>query len=178
MTKLGGIVACQENADWVLRNGHLLGFFPEGIQGAFRMYRTAYTLGKFGRNEFVKTALRHGAPIVPFVTVGSAEIFPIVGRINWSWWKRQSGWPFFPITVNGPLIPLPSKWHTRFLEPIPIAGVYPPEAADDRAIVRRISKDVRERMTAAIEEMLRDRPSIFYGSIWDTADTRTEEAAQ
>ncbi|HEV7519297.1 MAG TPA: 1-acyl-sn-glycerol-3-phosphate acyltransferase, partial [Thermoanaerobaculia bacterium] len=39
MTKLGGILACQENADWVLARGELLGMFPEGIQGAFTMYR-------------------------------------------------------------------------------------------------------------------------------------------
>jgi hypothetical protein len=74
MIKLGGIIACQENADWVLGNDELLGMFPEGIQGAFTMYRDAYRLGKFGRDEYVKMALRQSAPIVPFVTVGSAEI--------------------------------------------------------------------------------------------------------
>ncbi|HEV7787050.1 MAG TPA: 1-acyl-sn-glycerol-3-phosphate acyltransferase, partial [Thermoanaerobaculia bacterium] len=33
MTKLGGILACQENADWVLGRGEILGMYPEGIQG-------------------------------------------------------------------------------------------------------------------------------------------------
>src|SRR6202035_803328 len=92
MTKLGGIVACQENADWVLSQDELLGMFPEGIHGAFTMYRDAYKLGKFGRDEYVKMALRNRAPIVPFVTVGSAEIYPILGRLDWKWVKRSTEW--------------------------------------------------------------------------------------
>src|SRR5262249_25067754 len=46
-TKLGGMIACQENADYVLEREGLLGIYPEGINGAFRLYREAYQLGKF-----------------------------------------------------------------------------------------------------------------------------------
>lgn len=165
MTRLGGIVACQENADWVLGNDELLGFYPEGIRGAFSMYRDAYELKRFGRDEFVKMALRNRAPIVPFVTLGSAETFPMLGRIEWRWFKKRTGWPFLPIAPPF-VVPLPSKWHTRFLEPMPIHLQHPPEAADDPAIVREISLEVRRRMEDALEEMLRKRKSIFYGSIF------------
>jgi 1-acyl-sn-glycerol-3-phosphate acyltransferase len=167
MTKLGGVLACAENAEWVLEREGLLGVYPEGIQGAFTFYRHAYKLGRFGRGEFVKMALRHRAPLVPFVTVGSAEIYPIFGRIDWKWWKRLSEWPFLPITPTLGLVPLPSKWHTWFLEPMHVEREYPPEAADDPAVVRAISRRVRRRMEAAIAEMLRRRKSIFYGSIFD-----------
>ncbi|PON18560.1 hypothetical protein C2W62_07235 [Candidatus Entotheonella serta] len=78
--KLACLKVSRENADYVLQHDELLGFYPEGIEGAFRRYRNVYQLGKFGRNEFVKFALRNQAPIVPFVTVGSAEIFPVVGK--------------------------------------------------------------------------------------------------
>ena len=167
-TKLGGLIACQENADWVLKRDEMVGIFPEGIRGAFRLYRDAYQLGKFGRDEFVKLALRHQAPIIPFVTVGSAEIFPILKRLDWGWWKRRTEWPFFPLTPTWPLlpVPLPSKWHTQFLEPIHLENHYPPEAADDPAIVHAISHDVRCRMQEAINSMLRRRKSVFYGSIF------------
>jgi 1-acyl-sn-glycerol-3-phosphate acyltransferase/nucleoside-diphosphate-sugar epimerase len=167
-TKLGGIIACQENADYVLSHDEMVGIFPEGIRGAFRLYRDAYQLGKFGRDEFVKLALRHQAPIIPFVTVGSAEIFPILKRFEWGWWRRHTEWPFFPLTPTWPLlpVPLPSKWHTQFLEPVHIENRYPPEAADDPAIVQAISHDVRWRMQEAINNMLRSRKSIFYGSIF------------
>ena len=167
MRKLGGIVASQPNADYVLGRDEILAVFPEGVRGAFRMYRDAYRLGSFGRDDFVRIALRHGAPIVPFVTVGSAEIFPILGRIDWSWWKQYSEWPFLPITPTFPLlpVPLPSKWHTRFLEPIHIEREYPPEAANDAETVRAITAEVRRRMDQAIQDMRRRRRHIFFGSL-------------
>ena len=169
-TKLGGIIACQENADFVLKRDEIVGIFPEGIKGAFLHYRDAYKLTKFGRDEFVKIALRHRAPIVPFVTVGSAEIFPILKKVNWAWWKRNTEWPTFPITPTWPFvgaIPLPSKWHTQFLEPLHVEDRYPPEAADDAEVVSAISQEVRRRMEQAIGEMLRRRQSIFFGSIFE-----------
>jgi 1-acyl-sn-glycerol-3-phosphate acyltransferase len=168
MMKLGGVVACQESADRVLKSNELLGIFPEGIQGAFTHYRNAYQLHAFGRDAFVKFALRHRAPIVPFVTVGSAEIFPIFAKIKSRHWTRYSGWPAIPITATFPLIPLPlpSKWHTQFLAPIPTDG-YSPDAAEDGKIVSEISREVRRRMQKAIDDMLARRRSIFFGSIFD-----------
>jgi 1-acyl-sn-glycerol-3-phosphate acyltransferase len=166
MTRLGGIVACRENAEWVLGNDELLGFFPEGIRGAFSLYRDAYRLKKFGRDEFVRMALRNRAPIVPFVTLGSAETFPILGKIEWRWFRRRTDWPFLPIAPPF-FFPLPSKWHTRFLEPMPVHLLHPPEAADDPAVVREISLAVRGRMEEALREMLRKRKSIFFGSIFE-----------
>jgi 1-acyl-sn-glycerol-3-phosphate acyltransferase len=169
-TKLGGLIACQENAEFVLKRDEIVGIFPEGIKGAFLLYRDAYKLTKFGRDEFVKIALRHRAPIVPFVTVGSAEIFPIIKKVNWAWWKRNTEWPTFPITPTFPLmpaLPLPSKWHTQFLEPLHIENRYPPEAAEDPEVVRAISQEVRSRLEQAIDDMLRRRKSIFFGSIFE-----------
>ena len=167
MTKLGGVVACQESADRVLESNELLGIFPEGIHGAFTLYRDAYKLQGFGRDAFVKLALRHRAPIVPFVTVGSAEIFPIFGKIKSRRWTRYAGWPFIPITPTFPLapVPLPSKWHTQFLPPISTMQ-YGPEAAEDRAVVQAISREVRMKMQQAVDDMLARRKSIFFGSIF------------
>jgi 1-acyl-sn-glycerol-3-phosphate acyltransferase/nucleoside-diphosphate-sugar epimerase len=168
MTKLGGVPACQESAERVLENEELLGIFPEGIQGAFTLYRDAHKLQAFGRNAFVKLALRHRAPIIPFVTLGSAEIFPILGKIKSHRWTRYTDWPCIPITPTFPLlpVPLPSKWHTQFLEPINTEP-YPPEAAEDRALVKAISREVRARMQAAVDAMLARRHSIFFGSVFD-----------
>jgi 1-acyl-sn-glycerol-3-phosphate acyltransferase len=173
-TKLGGVIACQENADRVLERGDILAIYPEGIRGAFALYRDAYRLGKFGRDEFVKVALRHRAPIVPFVTVGSAETFPIIGKLNWGWWKRQTEWPFFPITPTWPLapVPLPSKWHTLYLPPLNVEDRYPPEAADDPETVRAVSREVRARMEEAMRDIVRRRKSVFFGSVFDEPGAR------
>jgi 1-acyl-sn-glycerol-3-phosphate acyltransferase len=171
-TKLGGVVACQDNADYVLERDELLGIYPEGIRGAFSLYRESYQLKRF-RDDYVKVALRHRAPIVPFLTVGSAEALPILARLNWRWWVRRTEWPCFPITPTWPLlpIPLPSKWHTQFLAPIHLSDRYPPEAADDPTVVREISGTVRLRLSQAIEEMLRRRKSIWFGSIFEDDTT-------
>ena len=106
--------------------------------------------------------------IVPFVTVGSAEIFPIFGRLKWRFWTRYTEWPYFPITATFPLLPLPlpSKWHTQFLPPIHIEQQYPPEAAQDKNVVKAISMEVRRQMQQAVDEMLQRRRSIFFGSIF------------
>ena len=168
MTRLGGVIASQQSADRLLESNELLGIFPEGIHGAFTSYRQAYKLQEFGRDAFVKMALRNQAPIVPFVTVGSAEIFPILGKIKSRLWTRYTDWPCIPLTPTFPLlpVPLPSKWHTQFLAPIHIEREYPPEAELDRRVVKAISLAVRTRMQAAINQMLGRRRSIFFGSIF------------
>jgi 1-acyl-sn-glycerol-3-phosphate acyltransferase/nucleoside-diphosphate-sugar epimerase len=173
MSKFGGIIACQQNADRVLAAGELLGVYPEGIRGAFTMYRRAHRIGPSWRNDCIAFALRHGVPLVPFVTVGSAEIFPILARVDSRWWKRYTEWPFIPITPTFPLvpIPLPSKWHTRVLEPIHVEREYSPEAAEDPRIVRAIGSDVKGRMEAAVADLVSRRRSIFFGSLREVGTT-------
>jgi len=171
MRKLGGIIACQENAEYVLDHDEMVGIFPEGIRGAFTLYRNAYQLGKFTSDDYVKLALRKGAAIVPFVTVGSAEIFPILAKWNWNWWKKYTGFPAFPITPTFPFLPplpLPAKWHTQWLASIPAGTEYPPEAASDPAIVRSINEQVRSVMQRAMDDMRARRRSKFAGSVFET----------
>jgi 1-acyl-sn-glycerol-3-phosphate acyltransferase len=180
MSKLGGVIACQESARRVLESDGLLGVFPEGVQGAFTRYRNAYKLRSFGRDAFVKLSLRHRAPIIPFVTVGSAEIFPILAGIRFPWFRRYAGFPFIPITPTFPVLPLPlpAKWHTQFLPPIEV-GQYSPDSADDPAVVRSISRQVRARMQEALDDMRSRRRSIFSGSIFGPSpgEKRSKPAA-
>ena len=160
MMRLGGLLANQENADWVLSRGHLLGVYPEGIRGAFTLYSKAYRIRRLGRGEFVTMALRHRVPIIPFVTVGSAEIFPIWARFRWAAFSRFTLWPYFPITTP---VPLPSKWHTEFLEPIVVHDLFPEGQSDDPKILARVHDLVADRMRHSMQEMLQRRPSIWWG---------------
>ena len=167
MAKLGGVVACQESSDRVLKSDEMLGVFPEGVQGAFTLYRDAYKLRRFGRDDFVKLALRHRAPIIPFVTIGSAETFPIFARIKSRRWTRYSDWPCLPISTFPWLpLPLPSKWHTQFLPAIHVEQQYPAEAAQDASVVKAIGLEVRDKMQRAVDDMVGRRRSIFFGSIF------------
>jgi 1-acyl-sn-glycerol-3-phosphate acyltransferase len=172
MSKLGGVIACQANGDRVLDSGQLLGIYPEGIRGAFTMYRDAYRIGPAWRNDCMAFALRHGVPLVPFVTLGSAEIFPILGRIKSRRWKRYSEWPFIPITPTFPLlpVPLPSKWHTLFLEPMHVERDYTADAATDPRIIGAVAAELKTRMERALAELRERRRSIFFGSIFDATD--------
>ena len=135
-----------ENAERLLRQGELLGVFPEGVKGVGKRFKERYKLARFGRGGFVRVALRTGAPIVPCAIVGAEEIHPVIGKADWV--GRPFGLPYFPITPTfpwlGPLgvVPLPTKWSIDFGEPIDVSG-YGPEAAEDPILVNRIAESVR-----------------------------------
>src|ERR1041385_7654288 len=77
ITRLGGVLACRENADRVLAADELLGILPEGVEGAFSLYRDAYKIASFGRDDFGKTPLPHRPPIIPFTIAANAEPLPM-----------------------------------------------------------------------------------------------------
>jgi 1-acyl-sn-glycerol-3-phosphate acyltransferase len=168
LTKQGGVVASQLNASRLFKGSELVGIFPEGITGAFRKYRGAYRLGAFGRDSFAKLAIEHQVSVIPAAVVGHVEIFPILGGLKISSLMKWTGWPFIPVTPTFPLlpIPLPTKWHIRYLEPISPQPLDPGDA-EDRNKVRAFSKHVRNTLQSHIDEMLIRRKHIFFGNIFD-----------
>ncbi len=159
--KSGAAYAAKEDAMWVLENGHLLGVFPEGVQGFQKSGSDAYRLKPFGRGGFVKLAMRAGAPIVPVAIMGSEDVHPALFTS-----KRlaQLVRLVFPqqrvdemaVWLNP--IPLPVRWHIRFLEPIDVG---PATDRPDRLAVLEISEAVRARVQKALDIMLSERTSIF-----------------
>lgn len=168
LIKQGGVVASRANTRKLFERENLVGIFPEGISGAFRMYKGAYKLGDMSRNAFAKLAIEHGVPIVPSATIGHVEIFPILAKVRSSLIVRVAGWPFLPITPTFPLlpIPLPTKWHIRYLDPVPVDGYVPSDAEDPKA-VNELARVTCEVMQRNIDEMLHRRKHIFFGSIFD-----------
>lgn len=167
LTKLGGVIANQENAARLFEAGNLVGIFPEGIRGAFSPYKQAYRLRDFSRTAaFAKMAIEHQAPIVPAAVVGHAEIFPIIGRIDSSYLTREFGWPYLPIAPMFPLapVPIPSKWHVRVLPPVPFEGLKPADAEDAR-LVKDFAGHVQQLLQANIDDMRSRRKHIFWGRV-------------
>jgi len=164
MRKFGGILACKENADHTLAGGQILGVFPEGVTGAFKLYKEAHEIGGFGRPDYISMAHPHRAPIVPFVIVGSSEIYPILGRIRWRWFRHKMEWPFLPV-VPSP-VPLPTKWHIKFLPPIELPDAAVPGEALGSATVCEIHAAIAGRIQCVLDEMRGKRRSIFRGSIF------------
>jgi 1-acyl-sn-glycerol-3-phosphate acyltransferase len=164
LRKVGGVPASPYNAMRLLEQDELVAVFPEGVKGTGKDFRDRYRLQRFGRGGFVELALRTGSPIVPVAVVGSEEIYPKIGEAPAL--ARLTGAPFFPITPTFPLlgplgvVPLPSKWRIEFCEPIDLSG-YPPEAADDRALVFELSEQVRETVQQKLYENLVKRGSAF-----------------
>lgn len=168
LTKLGGVVASQENAAKLFEQGQLVGIFPEGIRGTFTPYKRTYKLRDFSRSEFARLSVRYQAPVVPTAVVGHAEIFPIIGRIDSSWVVKELGWPYLPIAPMFPLapIPLPSKWHVRVLKPVPLDGLKPDDADNDRLMLE-FSRHVQNIVQKNIDDMVVRRKSVIMGHFLD-----------
>ncbi len=164
--KAGHTLACHPDAEGLLRDDALVTVFPEGFKGVGKPFADRYKLQRFGRGGFVTSALRTGAPIVPVSIVGSEEIYPKIADIKPL--ARLLGLPYFPITplfpLLGPLgaIPLPSKWHIEFGEPI-ITDGYDEQAADDPMVTFDLTDQVRERIQQTLYRLLATRRNVFFG---------------
>ena len=162
--KAGATLACQEDAERMLRGGELVGVWPEGFKGVGKPYSERYKLQRFGRGGFVSAALRTGVPIVPLAVVGAEEIYPMIGNVPAL--ARLLGLPYVPITplfpLFGPLglVPLPSKWLLEFGEPIRTDD-YETGAADDPMLVFDVTDQVRETIQQTLYRLLMDRDSVF-----------------
>ncbi|MGB0099619.1 MAG: lysophospholipid acyltransferase family protein [Nocardioides sp.] len=162
--KSGATLACNEDAERMLRGGELVGVWPEGFKGIGKPYSERYKLQRFGRGGFVSAALHTGVPIVPLSVVGAEEIYPLVGNLPSL--ARLLGVPYIPITplfpLLGPLgmVPLPSKWLLEFGEPIR-TDEFDEGAADDPLLVFNVTDQVRETIQQTLYTLLMERQSVF-----------------
>ncbi|MFW0795208.1 lysophospholipid acyltransferase family protein [Gordonia sp. CPCC 205515] len=164
--RIGGTLACTNDADRLLRAGELTAVWPEGYKGIGKLYKDRYKLQRFGRGGFVTTALRNAAPIIPVSIVGSEEIYPMLADLKPL--AKVLGLPYFPITPTFPLlgplgvVPLPSKWHIHFGRPIETGG-YDESSADDPMVVFDLTDHVREEIQQTLFRMLSRRGSVYFG---------------
>jgi 1-acyl-sn-glycerol-3-phosphate acyltransferase len=161
--KAGSTLACNPDAERLLRGGEFIGVFPEGFKGIGKPYHERYKLQRFGRGGFVSAALRTGTPIIPAAIVGAEEIYPIIGNIKPL--AKILGLPFVPVTPLfpwlGPLgmLPLPSKWLIEFGEPIDTRPYA--DEVDDPIVVFNLADQVRETIQQTLHSLLERRPDPF-----------------
>ena len=162
--KAGATLACNPDAERLLRGGELVGVWPEGFKGIGKPFRDRYQLQRFGRGGFVHAALRTGAPIIPVSIVGSEEIHPVLANVKTL--ARVLNLPYFPVTPTFPwlgplgLVPLPSKWYIEFGEPIHTAP-YGAGSADDPVVLFDITDRVRETIQSTLYRLLVQRRSVW-----------------
>jgi 1-acyl-sn-glycerol-3-phosphate acyltransferase len=166
LARVGGVRACRENAHRLLRMGHSVIAFPEGVKGAAKVFADRYRLQRFGRGGVIRVALEAGVPIVPVAVVGAEEAHPILFKLTTA--ARTVGLPFLPVTPTFPwlgpagLVPLPAKWHVRFGAPIGTdrlgAG-----AAEDEVLVSRMTEELRGAIQTMVDAERHARGSVFEG---------------
>ncbi len=160
----GATLACNEDAERMLRRGDLVGVWPEGFKGIGKPFSQRYKLQRFGRGGFVSAALRTGVPIIPLSVVGAEETYPLVGNIPSL--ARLLGVPYIPVTPFFPwlgplgLVPLPSKWLLEFGEPIRTDEI-DAGAADDPMLVFHLTDQVRETIQQTLYNLLMKRESVW-----------------
>lgn len=166
VNRIGAVRACQENAERLIRQGHVVALFPEGVKGIGKLYRDRYKLQRFGRGGHIKLAIRTRAPIIPVTIVGNEDTHPMLAGSDRL--AKLLGVPYLPITPTFPwlgpagLLPLPAKWRIIFGEPIPVAHL-PPEAADDELLVGKLNEKLRATIQETLDRALRERRSVFKG---------------
>jgi 1-acyl-sn-glycerol-3-phosphate acyltransferase len=163
--KSGQTLACNPDTERLLNAGELVGVWPEGFKGIGKPFRDRYKLQRFGRGGFVAAAMRTGVPIIPCSIVGAEEIYPKIADLRPL--ARLLGLPYFPITplfpLLGPLgaIPLPSKWHIEFGEPVRTDHHRGDE--DDPAVVFAFNDQIREIIQQTLYRLLAQRGNAFLG---------------
>jgi 1-acyl-sn-glycerol-3-phosphate acyltransferase len=160
LNRFGLVRASPDNAERLLRAGHLVAVFPEGAHGIAKLYRNRYRLQRFGRGGFVRLALRTGAPIYPVVLLGGEEAQPVVAKMPLPKPLRPRQLPITPtFPLLGPigLLPLPVRWTVQIGDPIVLAGGA--AAAEDQSRVTGYSEDVRAKMQSMLGAQLEKRRS-------------------
>jgi len=159
-SRTGVVVGDPLNCRNLLEAGNAILVFPEGARGSGKPWSHRYRLVDFGRG-FMRLALQTGAPIVPVSVVGAEE--SIISLTDVKPLARLLRMPYFPIPpllpLLGPLafVPLPTRFHVRFGEPLTFTGPFDDE---DELIDVKVQV-VKDRVQSMIDDGLARREGIF-----------------
>lgn len=163
----GQVRATLENAQKLLKDGELVGIYPEGIRGVGKPFKDRYRVLDF-HPGFVQLAIESQTPLIPVATVGGDEIYPNFNNVKSL--AQLLGMPFYPVTLSFPwlpfplmFIPLPVRWFINIHKPIHLD--YPKEKAKDRKLVLKIAREIQHQIQKDLNDLLRARKSVFTG--WD-----------
>jgi 1-acyl-sn-glycerol-3-phosphate acyltransferase len=169
MTKLGAVPARPANALALLERGARVLVYPGGDIDGLKAHADRHRIIFGERTGFIRVALQTGVPIVPVVSVGAHEIFHVITAgeefARRSGWKRMTRLEVFPVVLSVPFglslgpaffyLPWPVRMKLRLLDPIAWPELTP-AAADDPVILRRCQHEVRDRMQAALDELVEE----------------------
>lgn len=146
----GTVLGDRQNCLHLLKRGHSVLVFPEGVRGIAKNTSNFYQLQSFTRG-FYRLALAAGVPILPVATVGCEEFYPLVYHPKPI--ARLLNLPAMPLTPN--LIPLPSPVDLHFLEPIVPPIDLSPEAPDKEIDVK--VREIEDKIRKVLGEGMKKR---------------------
>jgi len=153
LEKMGITEATLNNGLDLLKKNNVIILFPEGEYGNFKPTKKKYRLQEFKRG-FVRMALLTKSPIIPSVVIGAEETHITLSQLKFT--KYLIG-TVLPLPLN--VIPLPAQWKIKFLKPIYLD--YPPSAADDKELVHKIARQVKDLIQFNIDQELKKRSFIY-----------------
>src|SRR5512143_1188107 len=136
--RLGQVVGTPENCRRLLAAEEAIMVFPEGVRGLNKPFRERYRLKDFGFG-FMRLALEAQAPVVPVGIVGAEEQAPALADLKPL--ARLLAMPALPVTPTPLALPLPTRYHIHFGEPMRFTG----SADDEDAVLALLDQGLRER---------------------------------
>lgn len=158
-SRCGQVVGVPENAARLLESEEALLVFPEGTRGISKPFSERYLLKDFGLG-FMRLALETKTPIVPISVVGAEEQYINVGNLQSV--ARALRMPVFPVIpqvfIPGAALPLPTKYHIRFGEPLVFEG----DPDDEDAVIEAKVEMVRGTIQSMLNRGIREREHLFW----------------
>lgn len=157
-SRVGQVLGTPENARRLLESDEALIVFPEGVKGISKPFSERYKLAPFGQG-FMRLALEAKAPIVPVAVIGAEEQYPSVADLKPL--ARLLGMPSLPVIPQlfvGMLMPLPTKYHIYFGEPLTFTG--DPDGED--AVIEEKVWIVQQTIQSMVNRGLKERSGIFW----------------
>ena len=151
--RLGVVSGTRPNVRRLLERGELVALWPEGVSGPAKPFRLRYELQRWSVG-FAELAIRYGAPVIPAVTLGAEESWPVLARLRG---LRVFGSPYLPVPMSP--IPLPAHYHIRYGAPIHFD--LPVEMADDPRIVHGAAEQVRDVLVRMLGDARGARRGVF-----------------
>lgn len=145
-----------EIATDMLRRGELVFFYPEAEKGTGKLFKDRYKLVEFHAG-FVRASIETGSPLVPIVTIGGDEIYPLLADCKPL--AKLLKAPYFPISPLFPIFPLPIRIMTAIWRPFQLR--YPAAVANDEDLVTEIANDIHDDIQAKVTDLLEIRTSPF-----------------
>lgn len=153
--RAGQVVGTPQNCIRLLENDEAILVFPEGTRGINKVFAKRYQLASFGQG-FMRLALATGSPIVPVAIIGAEEQAPAL--VDLQPVARLLRMPALPITPTILPIPLPSRYHIHFGDPMYFDG----RPDDEDAVIEKKVLEVRATIQSMVNVGLKERKSVFF----------------